>query len=109
MKYSDIKNAAYAAAFNSVEFIACHNAKEFDRVYYNGSTALRAIPMPPIPTLLETWKPGLTRNKIIERRVHLLQTMQDEINAGRERRNQCVICGTKLVKKCCPNGHGMDD
>lgn len=91
--YMRIKAREYRKLFNTLDFLGCLNHTEFDRVYYNGSTALRAIPMPVDPSLLEMWKPGLTPERVVAQRVALLTKMKAEIDAGRERRGECMDCG----------------
>lgn len=66
----------------------------------------RVIAMPPIPTLMDTWKPGLTAERVLANRAALMSKMQQEIDAGRERRHECLTCGSKLNRYgCCPDGH----
>ena len=61
----------------------------------------KVIPMPKDPTLLEMWKPGLTPARVLANRAALFAKMQAEIDAGRERRGECLICGERM----CPGGH----
>lgn len=53
----------------------------------------RCIPMPVDPTLLEMWKPGLTPARVRANTLMHLARMQEEINAGRMRRGECIDCG----------------
>lgn len=91
--YMRLKAREYKRLFNSLEFLGVLNHVEYDRVYYNGSSALRAIPMPVDPSLLEMWKPGLTPERVIASTLAHMSKMQEEINAGRRRRGECIDCG----------------
>lgn len=95
LRYSAIKVREYHKAFHSLDYLACLTKREFKRFYYDGRSALRAIRMPPIPTLLEQHRAGLTPAMVVANRQHMMARMQEEINFGRKSRNQCQYCGKK--------------
>jgi hypothetical protein len=103
LKYTAIKAREYHKALNSIDYLACLTRKEFKALYYNGSSALRGVPMPLIPTLLELHKPGLTPERVMARHRELMRKMQDEIDAGKERRGICPNCDAKKKRNRCPN------
>jgi hypothetical protein len=108
LRFTAIRAREYHRALHSLDFLGCLTKREFKRVYYNGSSALRGVRMPPIPTLLESYKPGLTPAKVIANRHTLMAKMQTEIDFGRATRAECLTCGAKLTKQgLCPNGHGL--
>lgn len=93
LRYSAIKVREYHKAFHSLDYLACLTKREFKRFYYNGSSALRAIRMPPMPTLLEQHRAGLTPAMVVSNRNTMMNRMQAEINWGRNRRGECIYCG----------------
>jgi hypothetical protein len=90
-----IENDLRLDAYESIAFLACLTSKEFDRVWYDGSRPFRARRLPPIPTLLESWKPGLTREGVVARRNHMFRTITDDIRNSRVQRGVCPDCGVK--------------
>ena len=95
LRYTAIKAREYHKALHSLDFIACLTRREFKRMYYNGSTALRGVRMPHIPTLLESHKAGLTPTLVAIQTRNLIRTMDNDIRRSREMRGACVDCGGK--------------
>lgn len=93
LKYTAVKAREYHKALHSLDYLACLTRREFKRMYYNGSTALRAIRMPPIPTLLEQHRAGLTPAMVVANRNTMFARINAEIKYGRERRGECQYCG----------------
>lgn len=95
MTYVNRENQVFnERCFRSLAFLACNTVHELRQAWFNGSAVYRAIPMPPIPTLLEMYKPGLTPALVQARTQHFLNN-KDEVWAGRKRRNECRECGKR--------------
>jgi hypothetical protein len=95
LRYSAIRVREYHRALHSLDYLACLTRREFKRMYYDGRTALRSIPLPVIPTLLEQHRPGLTPELVLANRRTLMAKMQAEIDWGRKRQGLCLMCGKK--------------
>ena len=94
LRYTAIKVREYHRALHSLDFLACLTRREFKRMYYNGSTPLRAMRMPPIINLYEQHT-GLTLAEGKARSDYMLERIPHDIRASRQRRGVCVDCGRK--------------